>query len=513
MILAIFFILFLGFVLRLSSIFHHLPEFPHIDEKIILGIISTFRISDLIPPADFIYPGLVYYILWPIIFFCDQFFSAYLVKLFDFDLFNVHIIIGRAFIILLSMFYINVIYSIGKRLFNIKVGLMAALFLALNPLCVSLSSIIRPDMLMSLLILISFLFICNLYNNDESRCLDYVLAGLFIGLATAAKYPALLGIAPLLVVHFMKTKDKFWLINKNMLLVLLFIGIAFFLFNPFIILNFKSFFRDVTNEFNLAVKGFAFTPTINRVGWINYLTGLNSILGRGIFILSVGGLILAIYRHTKKDILILSFPVIFYIVMGVFKRSPSRYILPIVPFILLVAAEFLIVIFDVIKRVIVSKKIRYGIIISLIFISILPSFCSIAYYNKWVNQKDTRILAKEWIKSNIPPMANILMDGNSEDVTFIFNKIEQHPYRLEIIKWEGGIDYSKFFDAGKFDFIVIRDIKDRPAYIEPLYDFISKNFLMVKEFKPVIAKPESNFIYLEIYNPKIKIYSANRKTS
>ncbi len=493
----------LGFILRAFCIFHHLPDFPQIEENLVLGSISNLKPSDL-NPHDFIYPGLFYYLLLPLVSACKLFLSYLSINLVSPD-----IIIGRCVILTLSIFHIIIVYIIGKRLFDYRLGLIAALFLALNPLHASLSYIAKPDMLMSLLISMAFLFAYKLYDKKTPESCDYIMAGLFAGLAAAAKYNGLLGIMPLLVSHFLKSNGKSPFIGKNLFLALFSLGLVFFLANPFIILDFQHFIKDITGELNVYLYGFFRNPWANRQGWINYPLALNSVLGAGIFILSIPALSLAIYRHSKKDILILSFPVVYYIIMGASKNSPAWYLLPIVPFILLLAARFLIILGDKVHRIMPFKKIRYITIPLLCLIFGLPSLHDIARYNRWVTQKDTRVAAREWILNNISPGERILMDGVSGDIPFIFGKKRAH-YNIDIIDWEKEIDYQSFFKENRFDFIIIdSDLRNKPNSVIPLYDFINDKFAIIREFMPSIDKPRSPFIYNPLYHPYIKIYNGN----
>ena len=502
------FVVFLGFLLRISSIFHHLSDSnsTHVDELFVVGAAFNLRILDL-NPNDFVYPHLLYYLLLPLFSFCNLFLSSALMNFLNLDLYATDIVIGRAFIVATAILHIIVVYAIGKRLFNYQAGLIAALFLALNPLHASLSYTVKPDMLMSLLILIGFLFICDLYTKEKLKSINYILIASFIGLATAAKYIGILGIAPLFVVHYLKSRGKIRFLNRNLFLALFFVGLIFFLANPFIILDFRHFLKDIVPLFNSSSRGYLRTILVPR-GWINYPIVLLSCLGPGIFILAIFGLILSIWKHSKKDILILSFPATYYFIMGAFKHSPAWYLLPIIPFILLLAAQFLMRLADIISRVEAFKKIKYGVILLLLcLIFALPSLGSIIHYNKWINQKDTRILARDWIKSNISPGSRILLGyGIDKNINLIVGEITTH-YQIDSIEYREAVEYKEFFEDNNPDFIVVEAGRSRykVAEMRPLYDFIEDNFLLVKEIKPFVDMPNHPFIY-KFYNPHIKIY-------
>lgn len=507
---VLFFIIVLGAILRIPNIFNGLPYFIQIDEGIVNNIVLNLNISDL-NPHDYIYPGLIYYILFPVFAFFKLFLLPHIMHVSNMGEFSSYVLIGRALIAVFGISGIIIIYAAGKELFDSYTGLIAALFLAIDPMCIAWSFILKPDMLMSLLVLTAFLFICRLYNAKNAGKTDYVLAGLFIGLAVAAKYNAILIAVPFAAVHFLKQEKRADFINKNLFLALFFICFAFFLFNPFIVLDFSTFLKHIKSEINTATWGFNLNPMANRQGWVNYPLALVSTLGSGVLFLSICGLILSARRHSKKDILILSFPLIYYIVIGKFKNSPAHYILPVIPFILLLAAQFLKILIDAVNRIRQLEKIRRGVIFLFFLGIILPTLHNSIYYIKWVNQEDTRIMARDWMRSNISSRDRVLMDGFGNDSPFVFPGAIETPYNIEVIKWWKKTDYRESLGKNDFDFIIINCVKDRPEDIQPLYDFISRRFPLIKEFEPRICKPASSFIYNPLYHPVIKVYDGRKQ--
>lgn len=507
---VLFCIVILGVVLRIPGIFNGLPHFIPIDEGLVNTIVLNLSISDL-NPHDFIYPGLLYYILLPVFTFFKIFIFPHLMNLSNLGPFFSYLLIGRTLIAIFGVFNIILFYVIGKKLFDSYTGLVAALLLAIDPMYIAWSFILKPDMLMSSLVLVAFLFICKLYNNKQSREVDYILIGLFIGLATASKYNAILIIVPFLLVHFLSLKNKANFINKNLFLAFFFICLVFFIFNPFIILDFFNFLKNIKSEFNTATNGFYLNPMANKQGWIHYPCVLFNVLGSGVFIVSICGFILSIWRHSKKDILILSFPLTYYIIIGRLRNSPAHYLLPIIPFILLLAAQFLRVCINTISRIKPLRKIRYGVICLIILGLILPTLYSSIYYIRWINQKDTRILARDWMRNNISFKNRLLMDRFGNDNPFVFPGMMETPYNIEVIKWHKKIDYRELLNKNYFGFIIINSTEDRPQDVGSLYDFIDQRFLLIKQFKPRLRKPVPSFMYSPLYHPTINIYDAGRQ--
>ena len=93
------------------------------------------------------------------------------------------------------------VYRTGLRLFDRRIGLIAALFLAVVPLHARDSHFGVPDITATALVAASFLFTVRYWQSERSK--DVLLAAMFAGLAASAKYNAGLVAVPALlaVVH------------------------------------------------------------------------------------------------------------------------------------------------------------------------------------------------------------------------------------------------------------------------------------------------------------------------
>jgi len=95
-----------------------------------------------------------------------------------------------------------VVYKIGKKIFDKKVGLVAAFLFAVIPLHVAASKIIRTDVMATFFILLSLLYCIHIVEEDNLHA--YIMAGVFAGLATATRYPAALVILMIVIATIMR---------------------------------------------------------------------------------------------------------------------------------------------------------------------------------------------------------------------------------------------------------------------------------------------------------------------
>ena len=109
---------------------------------------------------------------------------------------------GRALIVFFGTLSTLVTYKIGKKIFDKKVGLIAAFLFAVIPMHVASSKVIRTDVMATFFILLSFLYCIHILEEDNLR--GYIMAGVFAGLAAATRYPAVLVILMIVIARLIK---------------------------------------------------------------------------------------------------------------------------------------------------------------------------------------------------------------------------------------------------------------------------------------------------------------------
>jgi hypothetical protein len=111
-------------------------------------------------------------------------------------------LIGRGLMVFFGVLSTLVVYKIGKKIFDKKVGLVAAFLFAVIPMHVAASKIIRTDVMATFFILLSFLYCIHIWEKDSLH--GYIMAGVFAGLATATRYPAALAVLMIVIARIMR---------------------------------------------------------------------------------------------------------------------------------------------------------------------------------------------------------------------------------------------------------------------------------------------------------------------
>jgi hypothetical protein len=94
-------------------------------------------------------------------------------------------LVGRIISAASDVLSVLVIFLVGKRLFNARVGLLSAAFYAFAALPIQLSHFFTVDAFTNLFVVLSFLFIARILT--KHNWLDYPLFGLMLGLAMSSK--------------------------------------------------------------------------------------------------------------------------------------------------------------------------------------------------------------------------------------------------------------------------------------------------------------------------------------
>ena len=200
----------------------------------------------------------------------------------------------RFFWVLLSTANILLIYLIGKKLVNERVGLFAALIMSFSYIDLFYTSRLLVDMPQMFFILLATLFFLKsgpLGHDGQSskKAIFYVLPILFFGALirfTVGVFIIVLFIFLLLIYGFKLFKKREWYISALF-------GIAVFI--PYMIYSqikygnlFKAFLVFFASE-----RGADFNPISVLMGYINYLPRYTTII---LFLFFIFGLILAIFN-------------------------------------------------------------------------------------------------------------------------------------------------------------------------------------------------------------------------
>lgn len=151
---------------------------------------------------------------------------------------------GRYTTAFISTLSIVLVFLLGNRLVNKKVGLYAAFLLAVNFRSVTNSHIGLPDTYNAFFVLLSLLLSYRILKHKSA--LSYLLAGIGIGLSLATKYQTFI-VFPFLFIHFCTTPQFYTpkrflklLFDKRLFISGLTAACLFIALNPYFLIHFEQ---------------------------------------------------------------------------------------------------------------------------------------------------------------------------------------------------------------------------------------------------------------------------------
>ena len=423
-----------------------------------------------------------------------------------------------------------VTYLLGKFAYNRRVGLLAAAFLAVTFLHVRDSHYAVNDALLGLLTAVSLLG--SLRVAQRGRAWDYGLAAVAAGLAFATKYTAIFTVIPLIIAHFLSPGVQFTnlaqfklkrLVSAGILVALsAAIGSPYFLLKPGKVLSDIS--RSIYSFGQYGFEGWQMDPV---GGYIFYIKSLWWGLGPALFMLAILGLGLALIRHSKEDILLVSYPLLLYLFMGRQQMYFARFIIPAIPPVLVLAASVAESFASYIAAKInlpITINLKRSVVMGLIFFiaAAQPAFASIRH-NYLLTYKDTRTLAKEWIEANISENSKVAVDwphhGPPLSTRIDPEPISNRTYEVIIAGGNGLADNPiEFYRKENVQYIIVSsNIYNVPlADIElnhkrqTFYASLDKNLTLINEIRYFEGDNEPSFVFDELYGPAISIWQRER---
>jgi len=307
------------------------------------------------------------------------------------------------------------------------ITLLAAALVACTPFQLQLSHFYTVDTILLFFVILTIYACVNLIDTEHPiRCV--LLVGLGYGLALATKFSAAPLAVPLLVAVLLRwRKQDFFTSLTSLLIASFFTIIVFLIAEPYVLLDMSNFIQQVADQGSLA-RGTLDLPYVRQfAGTIPYVYEAKNMLwwGMGLLLgLAAGvGIVWAgvqLWRRKASEfagwLVVLSWILVYGAIVGSFFAKFMRYMLPLYPFLTLLAATVLVTFVRLAWRHgshmsedgIVHKArareqaVRIASISAIVLVLGGTLFQGLALLNVY-SQPNTRIQASAWIYSHIPP--------------------------------------------------------------------------------------------------------------
>lgn len=316
-------------------------------------------------------------------------------------------IVGRFFSALFSILTVIPLYFLAKKIFNKSTALLAISFFVF---CVSSIQMAHYSVTESLLTFEGMMIsLCSLWIFDKPTFMKSIITGIIFGIALATKTSATsLGVLPFLGFLFAFWHGKVRKVNLiEMVFLCAFVsGIFFFVFSPYTFLDYQHFSESMHYESGVATGSIPVVYTLQFNHTIAYVFQVTNFFWQiGLLTpFAVAGFLVYLFYGVKTRkaslIIFLSFPLIYFAYVGSWHTKFIRYMMPVIPFLLILGSALLIAIRE--------KKMLFGNILITILI-LTTNLWAIAFFSIYTVPQ-TRITASYWIYGHIPFGSKILTE-------------------------------------------------------------------------------------------------------
>ena len=442
-----------GLILRLWGIHWGFPRVDlSPDELNVWNISAQLRWHDL-DTRFYNYSGLTFYL---------NFFAAQLLHWLGVALQpQTILLVNRLWSVLFGTLTIAVAYLAARDLFaDTKAGAWAAWGVALLPIHVWHSHFGTSDI--GLVFWITTVFWLAVRAYKKPSLVRFVLGGLAVGLAVGVKFNGVLAAIILLAAAFFAWRENRIPGLGRAFLLLAGAGSAallgFFIVSPYSLIHLKAtvdaFFFESAH-----VKGGHYGFDLSPAGWpyFPYIYQLFAAFpfsfGLPLYLATAAGLAYFLYRwQWARAFLGLSFVVLYLGIVASWKFVPSRYYLPALPILLILASTGA-------SRLFAAARGRWRAAAWLLALAILAY--TLAYDLSTVDRfrHDTRLEAARWAVQTLPAKSRIVLVDSIFDRGYIVpaNSPGPMPFAVPLASIMDKA-YMPLFDRGRFE-VQARDLQ------------------------------------------------------
>ncbi len=492
--LVFFCIVITSIVLRVWGIDYDLPYIYHADEPVSITISRNMFVTGDLNPHFFGYSSLPLYI--NALAYIPYYFLGKLVGVFQTPddirpLVSLtmgvtkapcptSVLLHRLVSVIFGIGTVVVVFFIAKHITRkMSVGLLASLMVAISPSMVTHSRLATPNIYVVFFMLLAFLASILIYK--QGKTWHYVAAGLCVGFTISSKYNGGLVLLTLILAHFLRY-GKEALKKKKFYLALFLCGVGFLLTTPFAILDFSNFYEDFV--FHAQYYRIASHPGMEGDDTLRWYLDYAWRTGGVLYIFAILQILYGIYVGSKEIAILAIFPVVYSGYISTLNVRNDRTFIPLVPFLFILAAWFLVCLWYKIKEL-PSKKLHNLSVIVFICLTIAALAFPLArtimdtLRLTTINSRET---ARVWCESNLPPGSKIALESYTpflEPELFSVNGVGRM------------IDYEpEWYIENGFDYLIFGQAMYRRFYLDSekydtevtQYDNFFNRFTLVKAF-------------------------------
>jgi 4-amino-4-deoxy-L-arabinose transferase-like glycosyltransferase len=396
-------------VLRFWALGHGIPYAVAEDEpEIVDRAFNMMRSGSLDPRGFFADPALATYV--QVVVSCARFIAGAIGGAWtslDQATIPTFYVWGRAVTAAFGVATVLLVFQTGAR-WGARHALLAAGLMAVMPLHVRYSHFVLADTLLTFFVTLTLLR--TLIAHEKSTVTAFAWAGAAAGLAAATKYSGaaavlmpLLGCWMALPVQRSRSATALVIIGSA--------GGAYLLAAPYTLLDLPGFLNGIA-----ALAGEFRHARVTEPPWITYVRHLRLTLGWPALLLAIGGLVFGLVRLVRgpgrlRWAVAIVFPLVHFWMISRQPIVSSRYLLPMIPALCVLAAAAVVSGVSLLRRYEIPRAPRRVLIAGLTIAALFPPALMAIAWNRDAARRRTFDLAYEWIARNVPRDAPIVVES------------------------------------------------------------------------------------------------------
>ena len=326
---------------------------------------------------------------------------------------------ARAASAVLGTVAVGLLYLAGKRLAGRAAGLLAAALLAVAFLPVFYSHLALNDVPTLAPLCLALWGAAGVLRTG--RGLDYLIAGIGIGLAAATKYTGGIVLLALLAAFGAHATATGGAALRGLLLAGVVALAAFFVAFPYAIIDHHAFLDGLSHQSDASREAAGKLGVTQDNGWIYYLWSFGWGLGWAPLVAAGVALpLLAFRRHWALLAFLAPAPILYVAFMGSQERFFGRWLMPVLPFVCLLAAICAVTLVTAATRRAPGLR---PMLAALVAIGLCGQGLVYSVHDgRVLSREDTRGLTRDWLVEHVPAGTRIVVepgvvpDGWAQDI-------------------------------------------------------------------------------------------------
>lgn len=312
---------------------------------------------------------------------------------------------GRLCVALTGALTVALLYRMCARIHGRVVALLSAGFLTFSFIHVEHSHFSLPDVPMTLLLVI-LVSLCHTIQKGAGYA-TYIIAGTLTGFSAALKFNSLVIILPILLAHFLREPPQRCEDWRKLLCFIPACLLSFYIGCPYLVTDPKALLESI-RQVVLGQKDIGNARALYEGSAFLYLFRhiLPGATGWPMVMLSVTGVAVIAVKPTRRNLVLISYPIIYLLLLSTSKTIFPRYAIPLVPFMAILSALAIRTVTSLVKKALASRT----ILVAASLAALLPQMRSSVLYSHMLTRTDTRIQARRWIMEHLPAGSRILLD-------------------------------------------------------------------------------------------------------